>query len=235
MNHTDHTSSDDSWLWLDNPETPAPQPVTGPNRLSHTDLTAGEPGGSVPEALWADSSRARSKRTRPRAIVGLGLAGAVSAALIGAGIADLAGDTTTEVAVPTMTAARPSDTSRVPATCTGLSGTTITSEAGDDASLTGVIAAFEHAYYVRRDPAAAMNVLAPATAITAEALAAGIASIPAGSTHCVAITPIAETTAEIHLVELHPDRSRVDYLQVINVAPRADRPHAVWITNIQKR
>ncbi|MFE3444966.1 hypothetical protein ACFXNW_18195 [Nocardia sp. NPDC059180] len=167
--------------------------------------------------------------------MGLGLAGAVSAALIGAGVADLAGGETAEVTAPSLTVAQPADTPTAPAACTGLSGTTITSDAGDDASLTGVIAAFEHAYYVRRDPAAALDVLAPDTGITAEALAAGIASIPPGSTHCVAITPIADTAAEIHLVELHPDRSRVDYLQVVNVAPRADRPRAVCITNIQKR
>ncbi|TLG01746.1 hypothetical protein FEK35_23070 [Nocardia cyriacigeorgica] len=239
MNNTDHTSSDDSWLWLDNPETRSPQTSTEHARRSPRGSSDVAFGGSAVEGPWPGTSPVRNHRvagqTRRHVVLGLGLAAAVSAALIGAGVADLAGTTTTEVAAPSLTAARPSDPSQAPAACKGLSGATITSEAGDDASLTGVIAAFEHAYYVRRDPAAAMGVLAPATGITAEALAAGIASIPPGSTHCVAITPIADTAAEIHLVELHPDRSRVDYLQVVNVAPRADRPHAVWITNIQKR
>ncbi|MBF6095751.1 hypothetical protein [Nocardia cyriacigeorgica] len=238
MNNTDHTSSDDSWLWLDNPETHSPQPGTGPTRLPPRESAVAS-GSSAVEGPWPGTSLTRNHRvigqTRRRVVLGLGLAAAVSAALIGAGIADIAGDTTTEVAAPTLTAARPPDTSRAPAACMGLSGTTITSDAGDDASLTGVIAAFEHAYYVRRDPAAAMGVLAPDTGITAEALAAGIASIPTGTTHCVAITPIADTAAEIHLVQLHPDRSRVDYLQLVNVSPRADHPHEVWITNIQKR
>lgn len=238
MNETDHTPSDDHWLWLDNSETSAPQTDFGPTRFEHHD-PGGASIGSAPEEPWANSPHGRGNRhpahTRRRVIMGLGLAAAVSAALIGASVTDLAGNTTIEVAAPTLTTPQPTVTSRAPAACKGLSGTTITSDAGDDASLTGVIAAFEHAYYVRRDPAAAMGVLAPDTGINAEALAAGIASIPPGSTHCVAITPIADTAAEIHLVELHPDRTRDDYLQVVNVAPRADRPHAVWITNIQKR
>ncbi|BDU04480.1 hypothetical protein [Nocardia cyriacigeorgica] len=239
MNNSDQTSSDDRWLWLDNPEIPSSQPGTEHARLPHRESSEVAFGGSAVEGPWPGTSPVRNNRvagqTRRRVVLGLGLAAAVSAVLIGAGVADLAGNTTTEVAAPSLTAARPSDTSQAPAACKGLTGTTITSDTGDDASLTGVIAAFEHAYYVRRDPAAAMGVLAPDTGINAEALAAGIASIPPGSTHCVAITPIADTAAEIHLVELHPDRTRADYLQVVNVAPRADRPHAVWITNIQKR
>ena len=58
--------------------------------------------------------------------------------------------------------------------------------------------------------------IAPESGITQQALAAGIATIPAGTRYCVAVTPITLNTANVHLVELHPDRKRVDYRQVIN-------------------
>ena len=97
-----------------------------------------------------------------------------------------------------------------------------------------MIASFEAAYYIDRDAAKAMVLLAPETGITVEGLAAGIASIPPGTRHCVAITPITPTTANVHIAELHPDRKRVDYLQLINTRP-ADTGGAQLISNFQKR
>ncbi|WP_433754701.1 hypothetical protein [Nocardia sp. CA-135398] len=119
-----------------------------------------------------------------------------------------------------VTAVAPSATAAAEGACTGLSGTVVTDRPADTtATVSGVIAAFEAAYYIDRSAEAAMRLLAPESGITTEGLAAGIASIPIGSTHCVAITPISETTANVHVVELHPDRQRVDYLQVINTRP----------------
>ncbi|WP_040693753.1 hypothetical protein [Nocardia vinacea] len=116
--------------------------------------------------------------------------------------------------------------------CTGLSGTVVTDRPGDTtATVAGVIASFEAAYYAQRSAEAAMRVLAPESGITGDGLAAGIASIPAGTTHCVAVTPISETTANVHVVELHPDRQRVDYLQVINT--RAGEGGGLLISNVQ--
>ncbi|MFI6217036.1 hypothetical protein ACIBCD_33980 [Nocardia brasiliensis] len=117
--------------------------------------------------------------------------------------------------------------------CTGLSGATVSDGAGDTRSPAGVIVAFEHAYYVRRDAGAALALVAVEAGLVGGALAAGIASIPAGTTHCVALTPLADSTAvEVHLVERHPDGTRTDYLQLINI--RTDE-HGSVITNIQKR
>ncbi len=103
--------------------------------------------------------------------------------------------------------------------CAGLTGTVATSRGGDPATLTGVIAQFEQDYYTTRSAPQALQLLAPEAAITPQGLAEGIASIPVGTTYCVAITPIAATTANVHLVEVHPDKVRVDYLQVINTRP----------------
>ncbi|MFE3228572.1 hypothetical protein [Nocardia sp. NPDC059228] len=116
--------------------------------------------------------------------------------------------------------------------CTGLSAPTITDGAGDTTSVAGVIAAFEFAYYHQRSADAAMRLLAPDAGIALEPLTAGIASIPAGTTHCVGITPITDNTADVHLVELHLDRTRTDYLQVINLRRTGTGP---LIYNIQKQ
>lgn len=132
------------------------------------------------------------------------------------------------------TAAPPSPSTTQQGPCAGLSGEVVTDRAGDPATLTGVIASFEAAYYIDRDASKAMVVLAPETGINAEGLAAGIASIPPGTRHCVAITPIAPGTATVHIAEVHPDRKRVDYLQLINTRP-ADTGGGLVISNFQKQ
>lgn len=123
-------------------------------------------------------------------------------------------------------------TAAVEGACTGLSGTVVSDRPGDTtATVAGVIASFEAAYYIQRSVEAAMGLLAPESGIAAEGLAAGITSIPAGSTHCVAVTLISETTANVHVVELHPDRQRIDYLQLINTRP--GEGGGLLISNVQ--
>ncbi|WP_429426616.1 hypothetical protein [Nocardia sp. GAS34] len=118
------------------------------------------------------------------------------------------------------------------AACRGLSGATITDQPGPADSVTGLISTFEAAYYSSRSADQAIRTLAADSGITAAALAAGIATIPPGSTHCVAITPITPDTATVHLAELHPDGSRTDYLQLINTRRT---PAGLQISNIQKQ
>ncbi|MBF6272927.1 MULTISPECIES: hypothetical protein [Nocardia] len=135
--------------------------------------------------------------------------------------------------VPTRTAAPPaSGTAVAGVACAGLTGATVTDRDGDIRTVAGVVASFENAYYRLRNADAALRVVAPEAGLAADALAAGIASIPAGSTYCVAITPIGAGSANVHVVEQHPDRTRTDYLQVINTRP--DGP-GLLITNIQKQ
>ncbi|OXR39699.1 hypothetical protein B7C42_08233 [Nocardia cerradoensis] len=163
-------------------------------------------------------------------VVGATVTVAALLVLIGAlTVADHGGHTP----VPAFTAAPPtSSASAVGGACAGLTGTTVTDREGDPATLAGVVASFENAYYRLRDADAALRVVAPEAGLAAGALAAGIASIPAGSTYCVAITPIAAGSANVHVVEQHPDRTRTDYLQVINTRPTNS---GLLITNIQKQ
>jgi hypothetical protein len=123
-------------------------------------------------------------------------------------------------------------TSPAASACAGLSGTVITNRSGDTATVPGVIAAFENAYYTRQ-AATALALLAPDAGIAPAALTDGIASIPPGTTHCVAITPLAENAATVHIAEIHPDRQRTDYLQVINTRPASGG--GLLISRIQKQ
>jgi hypothetical protein len=162
--------------------------------------------------------------------VGATVAVAAVLVLIGAlVVADPSGHTQ----VPTRIAVPP--TSNAAATggaCAGLTGATVTDRDGDTRTVVGVVASFENAYYRLRDANAALRVVAPEAGLAAGALAAGIASIPAGSTYCVAVTPIGAGSANVHVVEQHPDHTRTDYLQVINTRPNGP---GLLITNFQKQ
>ncbi|MEV0359375.1 hypothetical protein AB0H71_25295 [Nocardia sp. NPDC050697] len=164
------------------------------------------------------------------------VAGVAIAVLIGVVVVTPTGSRDTGQQVQS-TAAPPSPSTAVQGPCAGLSGEVVTDRAGDPATLAGVIASFEAAYFIDRDVSKAMPLLAPETGITADALAAGIASIPPGTRHCVAISEIAPGTATVHIAEVHPDRTRVDYLQLINTRPAdtADTGTALLISNFQKQ
>ncbi|MET7772093.1 hypothetical protein [Nocardia sp. NPDC005366] len=201
---------DHAWRWLDRPAEDPPRPSDR--------RTAGHPA----RLRWIGIA------------VGVALVAAV--AIVAAVFRSGSSEPDTTTAASTALAAPPTTTTTAAAAaCTGLSGAVITDSAGDRRSLPGVVAAFEHTYYQRRDAAAALGLVAPEAGLVAEALAAGIASIPPGTTHCVAITPVAETTAEVHLVERHPDGARIDYLQLINVRPADQVSGDLVISNIQKR
>ncbi|WP_040830366.1 hypothetical protein [Nocardia jiangxiensis] len=188
------------------------------------DSGAGDMPEPVPDLAWLATGSGREPSPPPprrRGIMrrvplrGWAALAAVVAVTVGvvAGAQDPhhpAGTRASEASAPTSTS-----TAGV-GVCAGLSGAVVTEHGGDPATVPGVIAAFEDAYYTQRSAEAAMRVVAPESGITQQALAAGIATIPAGTRYCVAVTPITVNTANVHLVEVHPDRKRVDYLQVIN-------------------
>ena len=91
---------------------------------------------------------------------------------------------------------------------------------GDQNSGPGVIAAFEHAYYVQRSGAAAHALVspnAPASApFTVEAnLDAGIATAPAGTTYCLDIDPLRTGSYTLTLTESGPNGPGTQYRQRI--------------------
>ncbi|WP_435592128.1 hypothetical protein [Nocardia sp. bgisy118] len=207
---TEHPAGGASeWRWVAHPPTAAPAARTG---VRSTWLPR------LPRRVWLIL------------LTALG----VAAVLVVAGIVSIADRDYTPAVIPTLTASPPTTTTSAAAgACAGLSGQIVTDGPGDIHSPAGVIAAFEHAYYVQRNAEAALRLIAPEVGIIPEALAAGIASIPPGTVHCVAITPIADGAADVHLVELHPDGQRIDYLQLINLGHNPDG--ATVISNIQKR
>ncbi|MCX4098330.1 hypothetical protein [Nocardia sp. alder85J] len=220
---TPHRSSADvsgdprlGWGWLDGHRDPAPAPDISPgdrfeSRRGTRDFTRAplaRLSASVPWRGWLAAAAVFALAA------GLGITGALAATRA-----------PEQVAAPTFPQAGSphvsvSPTVPVNPACAGLLGsdaTTVTDAPGDRDTLAGVIAAFEYGYYVQRSGEALAVLLAPEAGIDPARLAAGIASIPAGTRHCVAVTPVSSNAANVHLVEVHPDGVRVDYLQVIDV------------------
>ncbi|MGW0251099.1 hypothetical protein ACWDYH_31170 [Nocardia goodfellowii] len=209
----------EEWEWISDP----PPPEAGPRNANPTHRGHGMP--MPPLAVWLS--------------IAFGIAATIAIIALLAPTAqrrDNGPIAEPESASPSSTVTLGSAPPAIPSSpaCTGLSGALVTATIAPSAgNLMAAIAGFEHAYYVARDPDAALRWLAPEAGIAAEPLAEGIASIPPGTQHCVAITPIAETTATVHLAERRPDGQRIDYLQLINVRA-VEAGHAV-ITNIQRQ
>ncbi|MGW5110584.1 hypothetical protein [Nocardia sp. NPDC004123] len=221
---------DDEWGWLDD-QPPLPLPTITETQRSDSEAEWSRLDRDARHRTPGATGRARPNRSARRWI-GPVLTTAVAAVVITTAVLAMRSNAQQSVTVSQTVA---SATTRAPlrsAACAGLSATTITDGAGDTTSVAGVIAAFEYAYYQQRSPDAAMRLLASDAGIALEPLTAGIASIPAGTTHCVAITPITDNTANVHLVELHLDRTRTDYLQVINLHHIGT---GLLISNIQKQ
>ncbi|MFF2085424.1 hypothetical protein ACFVVM_16745 [Nocardia sp. NPDC058176] len=250
MRYRDTPPDDEEpWAWLDEPRGASPvqlipdsgaDPVDiGPDR----ELNPGAPQRDdrwmdalphTPDAADTDAARAWWFSVAHR-LPGRAWAALAATIAILAGVAAISatntdtgggGEQVVATATPSSTPPTPEDA------CTGLSGTVVTDRAGDPATVPGVIASFQAAYYLQRDAEAATRLLAPEAGIAVEGLAAGIASIPPGTTHCVAITPISETTANVHVAELRADRHRIDYLQLVNTRP-GESGVPLLISNIQ--
>ncbi|WP_433759579.1 hypothetical protein [Nocardia sp. CA-135398] len=245
-------SEADPWAWLKQPRMgpalhlvsdPDPDPDLDPDLDSETGVEA-SPQPSPQQGRWlvalpqtrdtADTAVARPLwNTGGYRVPGRVWATLAATVAVVIGVVAMWGNDSRNPTDPVRaTTVSASATSAAEGACTGLSGTVVTDRPADTtATVAGVIASFEAAYYAQRSAEAAMRLLAPESGITHDGLAAGIDSIPAGSTHCVAVTPISETTANVHVVELHPDRQRVDYLQVINTRP--GEGGGLLISNVQ--
>ena len=87
---------------------------------------------------------------------------------------------------------------------------------GDQKSGTGVIAAFEYAYYITRSGAAVRALATPDTSLPpAETIQAGIDTVPPGTTHCVRITPITTDIYSVALAEMRPGAAPAQFPQTI--------------------
>lgn len=87
---------------------------------------------------------------------------------------------------------------------------------GDQKSGAGVIAAFEHAYYVTRSGTAVRALTTPDTSLPAqEKIQAGIDTVPSGTTYCVRSTPIAAGIYSVALTEMRPGQPPAQFPQTI--------------------
>ena len=100
---------------------------------------------------------------------------------------------------------------------------------GDQTSGAGVIAAFEHAYYVARSGTVVRELTTPDTSLPAkEKIQAGIDTVPTGTTHCVRITPIAAGIYSVALTEMRPGQPPTQFPQTITTKELGGR----WFVDV---
>lgn len=108
-------------------------------------------------------------------------------------------------------------------------------EQGDQASAEGVIAAFEHAYYVQRSGPEVRALVAPGAPFnSAEAVQRGIDSVPVGTTYCLTVTGVAPDTYSIGLTEYAPSGEEKQYLQKVTTAVVDGRVFIASVESVEK-
>ncbi|MCD2109382.1 hypothetical protein O4214_30430 [Rhodococcus erythropolis] len=125
----------------------------------------------------------------------------------------IADETDTSETAPTLDVTPPALAS---APTTETDATACRTDPGDQKSGPGVIAAFEHAYYVTRSGTAVRALTTPDSSLPAkEKIQAGIDTVPTGTTHCVRITPIAAGIYSVALTEMRPGQPPAQFPQTI--------------------
>lgn len=125
----------------------------------------------------------------------------------------IADETDTSETAPTL-AVTPPALATAPTTETD--PTACRTDPGDQKSGPGVIAAFEHAYYVTRSGTAVRELTTPDASLPAqEKIQAGIDTVPTGTTHCVLITPISTGIYSVALTEMRPGQPPTQFPQTI--------------------
>ncbi|RRQ25343.1 hypothetical protein DK926_23855 [Rhodococcus sp. Eu-32] len=145
---------------------------------------------------------------------------AVTALLAGTLIAAFTGDNSDTVATPAPSAVAPTSAAT---TRPAPAGPDCSMPTGDQTSGEGVIAAFEHAYYVQRSGAAAHALVSPDAPSSAPFtvvanLDAGIATVAAGTTYCLDIDTLRPGVFTLTLTESGPDGPGTQYRQRITTS-----------------
>ena len=125
----------------------------------------------------------------------------------------IADETDTSETAPTLDVTPPA---LATAPTTETDPTACRTDPGDQKSGPGVIAAFEHAYYVTRSGTAVRALTTPDTSLPAnEKIQAGIDTVPTGTTHCVRVTPISAGIYSVALTETRPGQPPAQFPQTI--------------------
>ncbi|MFF0490249.1 hypothetical protein ACWDSJ_37405 [Nocardia sp. NPDC003482] len=94
---------------------------------------------------------------------------------------------------------------------------------GSTASGPDAILAFQHAYYVARSGALARTVTTPDAWVSPpQVIDLGIATIPAGTHHCVEITPVPDGRFDVRVTESRPDQTSRVYRQIVTTTTQSD-------------
>ncbi|MFT7022396.1 MAG: hypothetical protein ACJA07_001480 [Rhodococcus sp. (in: high G+C Gram-positive bacteria)] len=107
---------------------------------------------------------------------------------------------------------------------------TQSSGAGDTDSAVGLIIAYEHAFFDRRDPSAMVAMTSPGPDVaSADALAAGIATVDPNTPWCVTVTP--EGTPDVYRAEIRflaADSEVAQWNQTMTVVRRDAADAGSW-------
>lgn len=175
---------------------------------------------SAPERLTSRKpARTMHVRIGRKSTVAAAIA-ATAVAVVGWGVLQLNESTTTTPAAPPTAALAPTLTEAPEPAESPTSGTDVgdqcRSDRGDQKSGAGVIAAFEHAYYVARSGLAARALAAPDSPLpAAEKIQAGIDTVPVGTNYCLRTIPIAESHYSVVLSEMRPGQPATQFTQTI--------------------
>ncbi len=158
----------------------------------------------------ARSLRHIPQRTRIAAAIAATVIG-VAAAVIAGVIWGVAGDDSQNAAAAAATQVESADTptlelSDAPAAPVSDLDDECRADRGDQRSGAGVIAAWNYAYYVRRDAIAARALATPnSSVVPAEQLQPFIDDIPVGTNYCVRTKALSQDVYLVDLSELRPD------------------------------
>lgn len=194
-------------------------------------LLADDPMAALAADVRERSLRAQHHRTRlMRVGVFAGAAAAVAAVAGGAALALARGGDSPAPghALVPATASRTdsSSTAAQAAWCREMTSDTriVGSGAGDLTTPAGVILYQQYAFYVLRNPDAVRSVLAPdAVAAPVEKTKEAIDQTPAGTKHCVTITPRGADTFDVQVTERSPDGKQTGWEQTETTVQRDGR------------
>ena len=171
------------------------------------------------DAPSEDEIRASSsgwRRWAPAGFVGIGVVAVVAIGLSLIGGGDEA-DPDPEALVPRSEQSSDTAGSSASDDCTaGDDAVTVSNGEGDASSVAGAVVAFNYGYYTERSAEAALEV-ADSDRFDADALQAGIDTVPEGTTHCVRVA-VDGATAAVELTESRPGGDSEVYEQVVETS-----------------
>ncbi|WP_433717295.1 hypothetical protein ACQP2U_43195 (plasmid) [Nocardia sp. CA-084685] len=161
---------------------------------------------------------------------------AVTAIVVAVVVGALIHEDSTEITLPSTSVPAPPANTVTPPWCTGLAAGEPAAVSSPDPSI-ATIAAFEQAYYGARNAAAARAYVSTDARVgSVEELAAGIATVPAGTTHCVLAARIQPGLYAVDLFARRSVGGQLDhYPQTITTIDAASAPQGALITSILAR